>query len=97
MVSIQINRAMTFEERNMLWVQLRQVLLLVTVFFVGCSYSQNKAVVESENQDKILFEGENIEVIESVKSNLEQIPFDNKETEFCFEEIEGKIKTNFPA
>lgn len=81
----------------MLWVQLRQVLLLVTVFFVGCSYSQNKAVVESENQDKILFEGENIEVIESVKSNLEQIPFDNKETEFCFEEIEGKIKNKFSS
>lgn len=76
----------------MLFVQLRQSLLLVTVFFVGCSYPQNKVVMKSENQDKVIFDGEYIEVIESVQSNLEQIPFDSKENEFCFQGIEAVIK-----
>lgn len=94
--------------QEMIFIHMRPIiLLLVTVFFIGCDYSPNKIVFQSENrnkivsedenQNKVLFKGEAIDVIESIQSNFEQLPFDNKENEFCFQEINEKVVKKLPS
>ena len=83
------------------------ILLLIAVSLVGCHYPQSYASRDNlqqeqipqeklpqarEAQDKILFEGENIIVIESDQSNLEQFPFDAPINESCFRETDVKIR-----
>jgi hypothetical protein len=68
------------------------VLLLLAVFFTGCDSLHYKVASENNYQDLPVFQGENIEVIESEQSNFGQLPLASKEDEFCFQEIEKRIK-----
>ena len=81
----------------------RQLILILSILIAGCgSYSQVNApkgnVSQDPTQDKTnssekkLFEGENLVVIETDKSNLEQFPFKDVKGEFCFGAADEKVK-----
>lgn len=81
----------------------RQLILILSVLIAGCnSYTQvntsktnvsrNPTINDTSAFEETLFEGENLVVIESDRSNLEQFPFEDVDGEFCFREVEGKVK-----
>lgn len=50
-------------------------------------------LVSDESKPKVIFDGDNIDVIEDVQSNFEQIPLKVKpKNELCFQKIEKKIE-----
>lgn len=72
-------------------------VLLLTMIIVGCSYPQNQILPDQILQNRILFEGENIILVESSQSNFEQLPFEASKTESCFRETDTNIRKKLPG
>lgn len=73
------------------------IVLFVTVSFIGCGYPQEYVAPDHPPQNKILFEGENLILIESTQSNFEQFPYNARKKESCFQGIVGTIGRKLPT
>jgi hypothetical protein len=69
-------------------------ILPETQLIIDKPFLSETPITINESKSNVLFDGENIDVIEDVQSNFEQIPFDTKnipKDRRCFQKLEKKI------